>query len=83
MTARASRGNMTACPSRRAASASHSSCSKLAEVGAVAHWSWWWVTSPLWIPWVVMLPIVAVVADIVVVREALEKRAALQRAKRE
>lgn len=22
---------------------------KLAEVGAVAHWSWWWVTSPLWI----------------------------------
>lgn len=23
---------------------------KLAEVGAVASWSWWWVTSPLWIP---------------------------------
>lgn len=23
---------------------------KLAEIGTVAHWSWWWVTSPLWIP---------------------------------
>jgi len=23
---------------------------KLAEIGAVAKWSWWWVTSPLWIP---------------------------------
>lgn len=56
---------------------------KLAEVGAVAHWSWWWVTSPLWIPWVVVLPIVAVVDGIVAVREALEKRAALQRAMRD
>jgi hypothetical protein len=23
---------------------------KLAEVGVVATWSWWWVFSPLWIP---------------------------------
>ncbi len=23
---------------------------KLAEIGVVATWSWWWVTSPLWIP---------------------------------
>lgn len=23
---------------------------KLTEVGQVANWSWWWVTSPLWIP---------------------------------
>ena len=23
---------------------------KLAEVGAVANWSWWWVTCPIWIP---------------------------------
>lgn len=22
---------------------------KLAEIGVVAAWSWWWVTSPLWI----------------------------------
>ena len=23
---------------------------KLAQIGVVANWSWWWVTSPLWIP---------------------------------
>ena len=23
---------------------------KLAEIGVVATWSWWWVFSPLWIP---------------------------------
>lgn len=23
---------------------------KLAGIGAVASWSWWWVLSPLWIP---------------------------------
>jgi hypothetical protein len=22
---------------------------KLAQVTAIAHWSWWWVTAPLWI----------------------------------
>lgn len=28
---------------------------KLAEVGAVKDWSWWWVTSPLWIPLLIVL----------------------------
>jgi hypothetical protein len=23
---------------------------KLAEIGVVAKWSWWWVTAPLWAP---------------------------------
>jgi len=23
---------------------------KLAAIGAVAAWSWWWVTAPLWVP---------------------------------
>lgn len=23
---------------------------KLAEIGTVATWSWWWVTASLWIP---------------------------------
>lgn len=23
---------------------------KLAGIGAVASWSWWWITAPLWIP---------------------------------
>jgi hypothetical protein len=26
---------------------------KLAEVGVVKYWSWWCVTSPLWLPFVV------------------------------
>ena len=23
---------------------------KLTGIGAVASWSWWWITAPLWIP---------------------------------
>ena len=34
---------------------------KLAEVGPVAHWSWLWVLSPLWIPLVLMGAIVLIV----------------------
>lgn len=34
---------------------------KLSEVGQVANWSWWWVTSPLWLPLVVVLSIIAIV----------------------
>lgn len=33
---------------------------KLTEVGSVAGWSWWWVTSPLWIPFVLALVLVFV-----------------------
>jgi hypothetical protein len=28
---------------------------KLAGIGEVATWSWWWVTSPLWIPLVLVV----------------------------
>lgn len=34
---------------------------KLAEIGAVATWSWWWVLSPFWIPLAIVLGIFAVV----------------------
>lgn len=27
---------------------------------AVMGWSWWWVLSPLWIPWVIVLGILAI-----------------------
>ena len=27
---------------------------KLGGIGQVANWSWWWVCSPLWIPFVVV-----------------------------
>jgi hypothetical protein len=30
-------------------------------------WSWWWVTSPLWIPWIAVLGIFAVVFVVVFV----------------
>lgn len=28
---------------------------KLAGIGQVADWSWWWVTSPIWIPLLITL----------------------------
>ena len=34
---------------------------KLAEIGVVATWSWWWVTSPLWIPILLALGVLLVV----------------------
>jgi len=27
---------------------------KLGGIGQVANWSWWWVFSPLWIPFVII-----------------------------
>lgn len=38
---------------------------KLAGVGVVATWSWWWVLSPLWIP--LALGILVLLAIIVIV----------------
>ena len=37
---------------------------KLAEVGPIANWSWWWVTAPLWIP-VVAAIITAIIVIII------------------
>lgn len=31
---------------------------KLTGIGSVAHWSWWWVTCPLWLPTVIYLGII-------------------------
>ena len=46
---------------------------KLAEVGPVAKWSWWWVTSPLWIPFAIVGVIVAIVLVIAVIAYKLKK----------
>ena len=35
---------------------------KLGEFGQVANWSWWWVTSPLWIVPAILIGIFAIVA---------------------
>lgn len=37
---------------------------KLAGIGQVATWSWWWVTSPLWIPIVLAIAILGIVGII-------------------
>ena len=34
---------------------------KLAGIGVVATWSWWWVTAPLWIPLGAIFVILAIV----------------------
>lgn len=34
---------------------------KLANVGLVATWSWWWVTSPLWLPVTIVIVITALI----------------------
>jgi hypothetical protein len=46
---------------------------KLAEVGPVADWSWWWVTSPLWIPFALIGVIVSIVFVIAVIAHKLKK----------
>jgi len=44
---------------------------KLAKVGAVATWSWWWVTSPLWLPLAVILPIAALIYIIAMIIDVI------------
>ena len=34
---------------------------KLAEIGQVATWSWWWVTAPLWMPFILGIAIVGII----------------------
>lgn len=33
---------------------------KVLGIGAVAEWSWWWVTSPLWIPIVLLIGVTVI-----------------------
>ena len=42
---------------------------KLAGIGAVATWSWWWVLSPLWIPFALVL-VIAILAAICIAASA-------------
>ena len=46
---------------------------KLAEVGPVAKWSWWWVTSPLWIPLALVMTIATIVGLAVIVEHKKKK----------
>jgi uncharacterized integral membrane protein len=40
---------------------------KLSEVGPVQYWSWWWITSPLWIPLLLSLIIILMIGFIVTI----------------
>ena len=44
---------------------------KLAEVGSVANWSWWWVTAPLWLPAVAVIITLLVIGIIAVIVKLL------------
>lgn len=46
---------------------------KLAGIGQVATWSWWWVTSPLWIPIVLGIAILGIVGLIVGIAHLISK----------
>jgi hypothetical protein len=44
---------------------------KLAKIGDVANWSWWWVTAPLWIPISLALSIILISFIIMVIFKKL------------
>lgn len=45
---------------------------KLGKIGEVANWSWWWVTSPLWIPILLVLSIMGVILIIAAIASLLK-----------
>lgn len=45
---------------------------KLAEVGPVAKWSWWWVCSPLWIP-LALVGLIGMILGLAVIVEHRKK----------
>ena len=51
---------------------------KLTEVGAVAHWSWWWVTSPLWMPFVVVCGVFVLATPFIAFASWRQRRSALR-----
>lgn len=46
---------------------------KLAGIGVVANWSWWWVLSPFWIPFAIVLGIFAVAGIAVLASKVFDK----------
>lgn len=47
---------------------------KLAEIGVVAHWSWWWVTAPLWMPTCLVIAILIGYVIVIIVRYFARKK---------
>lgn len=46
---------------------------KLAEVGQVATWSWWWVLSPFWIQGALLVVVLFVVAAVAILVKAWDR----------
>ena len=44
------------------------------KLANVIDWSWWWVTSPLWIPFVVAAIIIGIVGVIAIVIEYITNK---------
>ena len=40
---------------------------KLGDIGMVGEWSWWWVTSPLWIPIVIFLGVLLIYVLVILI----------------
>lgn len=55
---------------------------KLAEIGQVATWSWWWVTSPIWAPAALVLGVAALFGVFVLVLKIIDEFASLNRWKK-
>jgi len=36
-------------------------------------WSWWWVASPLWLPFVFVLVIVVIAAIVLIIKEIIKR----------
>lgn len=47
---------------------------KLADVGVVASWSWWWVLPPLWFPSAVFFTLAGVFGLVYIAQSVWEKR---------
>ncbi len=47
---------------------------KLAQIGEVQHWSWLWVTTPLWLPATILLSLWGVVVGLLTIAKFIQKR---------
>ena len=50
------------------------------KLAGIIHWSWWWVTAPLWIPWAIIGSLLVILAILMIAVRRAEKR--LKKARR-
>lgn len=44
------------------------------KLTGVINWSWWWVLSPIWIPWTIAIILAFIIAIIVAFRQKEDSR---------